>query len=68
MFIVYSFKDITRNLILLFAMSMEMYLIYHEASVIEMRENHNVMVFKELLMAGDVELNPGPYPPGVTKF
>ena len=49
-------------------MSMEMYLIYHEALVVEMRENHNVMVFKELLMAGDVELNPGPYPPGVIKF
>ena len=38
---------------------------WHEASVIEMRENHNVMVLKELLMAGDVELNPGPYPPGM---
>ena len=49
-------------------MSMEMYVIYHEALVVEMRENHNVMVFKELLMAGDVELNPGPYPPGVIKF
>ena len=44
---------------------MEMYFIWHEASVVEMRENHNVMVFKELLMAGDVELNPGPYPPGI---
>ena len=38
---------------------------WHEASVVEMRENHNVVVFKELLMAGDVELNPGPYPPGI---
>ena len=34
-------------------------------SVAEMREIHNVMVFKELLMVGDVELNPGPYPPGI---
>ena len=41
---------------------------WHEASVVEMRENHNVMVFKELLMAGDVELNPGPYPPGMFSF
>ena len=46
-------------------MSMELYNIWHEASVVEMRENHNVLVFKELLMAGDVELNPGPYPPGI---
>ena len=58
-----SKKDISNLLIL--GMFMEMLLIWHEASVVEMRENHNVMVFKELLMAGDVELNPGPYPPGV---
>ena len=38
---------------------------WHEASVVEMRENHRVVVFKKLLMAGDVELNPGPYPPGI---
>ena len=49
-------------------MSMEMYLMWHEASVVEMRENHNVLVFKELLMAGDVEINPGPYPPGIFNF
>ena len=49
-------------------MSMEMYRMWHKASVVEMRENHNVMVFKELLMAGDVELNPGPYPPGIFNF
>ena len=46
--------NITRNLLLLLAMS-----------VAEMREIHNVVVFKELLMVGDVELNPGPYPPGI---
>ena len=60
--------DITRNLLLLLAVSMEMYHMWLEASVVEMRENHNVYVFKELLMAGDVELNPGPYPPGISKF
>ena len=54
------------HLLLILAVSMEMYRMWHEASVVEMRENHNVMEFKELLlMAGDVELNPGPYPPGV---
>ena len=49
-------------------MSTEMYHMWHEASVVEMRENHNVVVFKELLMAGDVELNPGPYPPGILRL
>ena len=53
------------HLLLLPAMSMEIYRMWHEASVVEMREDHNVVVFKELLMAGDVELNPGPYPPGM---
>ena len=62
-----SKEDIIRNLLFL-AMSMEMYGIWHEASVVEMRENHNVAVFKELLMAGDVELNPGPYPPGMFRY
>ena len=60
--------DSTRNLLLLLAVSMEIYRMWHEASVVEMRENHNVVVFKELLMAGDVELNPGPYPPGISNF
>ena len=46
-------------------MSMQLYHLWHEASVVEMKENHNVRVFKELLMAGDVELNPGPYPQGI---
>ena len=53
------------HLLLLPAMSMEIYRMWHEASVVEMREDHNVVVFKELLIAGDVELNPGPYPPGM---
>ena len=55
------------HLLLSLAMSMEIYRMWHEdeASVVEMREDHNVVVFKELLMAGDVELNPGPYPPGM---
>ena len=65
MFVDCSSKEgVTRNLLLLLAMSMEMYRIWHEASLVEMRENHYVVVFKELQMAGDVELNPGPYPPG----
>ena len=70
MFADYSSKDdITRIFLLLrLAMSMELYNMWHEASVEEVRENHNVMVFKELLMAGDVEINPGPYPPGIINF
>ena len=59
-----SKENITSDLHFLLAMSMEIYQC-HKASVVEMRENHNVLVLKKLLMAGDVELNPGPYPPGI---
>ena len=52
------------QLVFLLRMSMEKNCRRHEASMVKMRENHNVIVFKELIMAGDVELNPGPYPQG----
>jgi len=52
------------HMCLLLTLSMEIYCMWHEASMVEMRENHNVVVFKELLIAGDVELNPGP-PKGI---
>ena len=58
-----SKEDITSHLNFLIAKSVEMNQ-WHEASVVEMRENRRVVVFKKLLIAGDVELNPGPYPPG----
>ena len=34
-------------------------------AVAAMKENHDVMVPGQLFMAGDVELNPGPYKPGM---
>ena len=61
-------EDFTTHLLLLLAMSMEMYRMWHIASMVEMRENHSVVMFKELLMAGDVELNPGPFNSGRFKW
>ena len=56
------------HLPLLLAMSME-YIVCGMNSVVEMRENHDVVVLlKKLLMAGDKEFNPGHYPPGMLIF
>ena len=63
--LVYCKTDFMTRMLLLLTISMEIYCMWHEASLTRMRENHNVVLLKELLMAGDVELNPGPYTPGI---